>query len=209
MKRHLKASQVLSLDDNTLRITMYLYPLIYSDTNIFGSTYYDVKDKRYHTDVNPSRIINGPLSGPGEELEPPISDEWDDFVEDCKWLVNELGFTVIHSKRSDDSEKSEYIITYGIDDVPCGTIVYDLRLSDHPFDVTFPEDYKDKALEYLKMNNILDGTATKEGIDFQVEKVTVGSVELDSWDRAFNRVYLKLKEMRRKVRTRLNERGQI
>lgn len=199
-------NSALLFPEDTIYITMYLYPIIYSDIAICAAASYDPKDRKYHTDVNPSRIINGPLSGPGEELEPPLSDEWETFISDCKWLVTELGFKIITTNRSDDSEKSEYVITYGIDDTPCGTIVYDLRLSDHPFDATFPEELKDEVLKYLKINTILDGTATKEGIDFQVEKVTVGTVHNDSWDRAFNRLYLKLKEMRRKVRTRLNER---
>ena len=205
IKQDIKQPQVS--DEYTIHIVMYLHTIIYNDIAIYAAAGYDPKDKRYRTDINPARVINGPLSGPGEELEPPISEEWEGFIEDCKWLVKELGFTIIHSNRSDDSEKSEYVITYGIDTTPCGTIVYDLRLSDHPFDATFPEELKDEALKYLTINKILDGTATKEGIDFQVEKVTVGSVRNDTWDRAFNRLYLKLKEMRRKIKTRLNERS--
>lgn len=207
MKKFITSNTNLESFEDTIYITMYLYPLIYSDTSIYASVSYDGKNRKYHTDTNPSRIINGPLSGPGEELEPPISEEWEGFMEDCKWLVNELGFSIIHTSRSDDSKKSEYIITYGIDETPCGTIVYDLRLSDHPFDATFPDELKEFALEHLKMNEILDGTATKEGIDLQVEKVTIGSVEHDSWDRAFNRLYIKLQGMRRKIRIRLNERN--
>lgn len=208
MKKLINNQSDLSIlsDEDTIHIVMYLYPIIYSDIAIYASAGYNPNDKKYHTDVNPTRVINGPLSGPGEELEPPISDEWEAFIADCVWLVKELGFTVIHTEKSENSKKSEYVITYGIDKTPCGTIVYDLRISDHPFDVTFPEELKDVALEHLKINNVLSGDATKAGIDFQVEKVTVGSVRNDSWDRAFNRVYLKLKEMRRKVRTRLNER---
>lgn len=207
MKRYIThTTEQFDVDENTIYITMYLYPLIYADIAIYCNVSYNPNDKKYHTDT-PHRVLNGPLSGPGEELEPPISDEWEGFVEDCKWLVKELGFSIIHTERSDNSEKSEYVIIYGIDNTPCGSIVYDLRLSDHPFDAKFPEDLKDLALDYLKMNNILDGTATKNGIDFQVEKVTVGSVKNDSWDKAFNRLYLKLKTMRRKVRVRLNDHG--
>ena len=120
------------------------------------------------------------------------------------WLIREVGFTVIKQTRSEDSEKSEYVIIYGIDDTPCGTLVYDLRISDHPFDAQFPEELKDEVVQYLNIHKILDDTAAKAGIDFQVEKVTVGSVINDTWDRAFNRLYKKLKEIRRKIRVRLN-----
>ena len=92
-------------------------------------------------------------------------------------------------------------------DKPCGTLVYELRLSNHPFDATFPEELKDAALQYLKINNILDGTATKAGIDFQIEKVTVGSVQNDSWERAFNRLYIRLKQIKNKIMIRLKTKG--
>ena len=150
VKQNIEQSQVSA--ENTIHIVMYLYPIIYSDISIYATAGYSPDDKRYHTDINPARIINGPLSGPGEELEPPISEEWDGFIEDCKWLVKELGFTIIHSNRSDDSEKSEYVITYGVDKTPCGTIVYDLRLSDHPFDATFPDELKETAKSSHKRN---------------------------------------------------------
>ena len=186
-----------------IHITMYLHPIIYVLDKITATVSYNKYEHKYHTDVNPYRCINGPLSGPGEQLESPILNEWNSFIDDCKWLVNELGFTIICTNRSITSQKSEYMIIFGMDDDPCGTIIYDLRLSDHPFDATFPEDYKDQALEYMKMENILDGTASKEGIDFQVEQVLVGSVTNDSWDKAFNRVYDRLKRMRNRIRKRL------
>lgn len=193
--------------DNVIKITMYLYPEIYSDFEYIASAVsYDARSHRYHTDVNPLRIINGPLSEYGQQLEPPIKEEYEYFIDDCIWLVKELGFTIIDQHRSEDSKKSRCILVYGIDDSPCGTIVYDLRLSDHPFDATFPEEWKETALEYLKMNNILDGSATKAGIDFRIEKVTVGSHRTDTWDKAFNRLYLLLKRMRNKVQIRLRER---
>lgn len=190
------------LEENVIRITMYLYPEIYSDfgsrSNINCAGYLG-KDKKYHTDVNPATIINGPFSEYGQELEPPIKDEFNAFKDDCEWLVKQLGFTVIKRYTSTDSKKSEYIIVFGLDDKPCGKIVYDLRISDHPFDADFPEDLQDEVLEYLKMNKVLDGTATKAGIEFQVEKITVGKVRNDTWDKAFYRLSLLLKRMRRHI----------
>ena len=206
MKRLINSNQ---LSMKTIHVTMYLYPEIYSDfASIVGAVTYNSKERRYHTDVNPARIINGPLTEYGQQLEEPIKGEYQSFINDCLWLVNELGFTVIKQERSTDSQKSEYIIVFGIDDIPCGTLVYDLRISDHPFDIGFPEDWKDIALQYLQMNNVLDGTATKAGIDFQVEKVTVGAHRNDTWDKAFNRLYLELKKMRNAVKIRLKTRGQ-
>lgn len=180
---------------------MYLHPIIYVDSEeITASISWNKDDRRYHTDVNPYRVINGPLSAYGEELETPIKEEYDAFIEDCANLVEKMGFTIIDRYRSTDSEKSEYLILFGMKDKPYGLIVYDLRISDHPFDAMFPEELKDKALQYLTMNKVLDETATKAGINFQVEKVTVGTVKRDSWDRALNRLFDRLKRMKVSIR---------
>lgn len=212
MKRCIKTSRTAILHDvpkeNIIRVTMYLYPDIYSNfEQVVASVNYDARKHRYHTDVNPLRQLNGPLSEYGQELESPIKEEYESFIKDCVWLVEELGFHIIKQTRSTDSNKSEYVVMYGLNDIPCGTLIYDLRLSDHPFDAKFPEDLKDEALNYLKLNKILDGTATKAGIDFEVEKITVGDRQLDTWDKAFNRLYLLLKNLRKKVQIRIRERG--
>lgn len=211
MKKEIKSkTSILNsiVQDNIITITMYLHPIIYSDSEIVeevieGTIYTDRKGK-YHTDVNPYREINGPLSEYGEELEPPISDEYNSFVSDCRQLVEAYGFTVIKQYRSEDSKKSEYIIVFGVDNTPYGAVVYDLRISAHPFDATFPEELKDYVLNYLQMNKILDESATKAGINFSIEKVTVGSVKHDTWDRAFNRLDRKLRNMRNSIKKQLN-----
>ena len=185
---------------NIIHVTMYLHPILYVDSQeITGSISWNKDDRRYHTDVNPYRVINGSLSEYGEELEPPIQWEYDHFVQDCVDLVEALGFTIIERYTSTTSNKSEYLLLFGMKDKPYGLIVYDLRISDHPFDASFPEELKDKALEYLTMNKVLDETATKAGINFQVEKVTVGVVQRDSWDRALNRLFDRLKRMKKSI----------
>lgn len=197
MKRVIRSS--VEKNENQIQVTMYLHPIIYAGSEVLGAVTFDKKDRRYHTDINPDRVINGPLSGPGEALENPIKDEWESFIEDCKFVIKEVGFTIIASKQSDVSKKSEYILTYGIGDTPCGTIACNLRISDHPFNATFPEESKDKVLEYFKENKILDGSATRAGIDFQVEKITIGSVKSDSWDVALQRLYEVMKKRKRNV----------
>ena len=199
MKKYIISNEDFNTD-KIIRITMYLKPIFYEDSSIFSTVTFDEKTKRYSTDINPSRILNGPLSGPGEELQSPIREEWESFIKDCKFLVEEVGFTIISTHTSEDSKKSEYIITYGIGNTPCGTLVYDLRISEHPFDANFPDSAKAEALEYLKMNNVLDETAAKAGIDFQVESVIVGGVKNDTWNRAFTRLYNILKRMNKKVK---------
>ena len=215
--KHILKSDLQFAKENVINVTMYLYPEIYSDFKdvintvtidvVEAAASFDEVKKRYHTDVNPARIINGPLSDYGQDLENPIKGEYEEFKRDCLWLVKELGFTVIKQQTSTSSKKSEYIILFGIDDTPCGTLVYDLRISDHPFDAKFPEELKDAALEYLKMNNVLKGNATKAGIDFVVEKITVGTSRSDTWDKAYNRLYILLKRMKKDVKTRLKTRG--
>ena len=80
--------------------------------------------------------------------------------------------------------------------------MFDIRISDHPFDAKFPEELKDEVVNYLNMHNVMNGTACKAGIDFQVEKVIVGSVANDTWDRAINRLAKLLQNMKNAVRRR-------
>lgn len=203
MKKLLKpTTSILDLvKENTIHVTMYLHPTVYSDSQfITSSINYNKNTKKYETDINPYREINGPLSNYGEELEPPIKEEYEEFIKDCKDLIEMSGFIIINSYTSTDSKKSEYVILFGINDEPCGKLVYDLRISDHPFDATFPDEFKEEALNYLKMNKVLDESATEAGINFSVEKVTVGSVQHDTWNRAFTRLGNTLDKMRRRIR---------
>lgn len=190
---------------NILYVTVYLRPEIYVDSEIVvGSAYYNLATNSPTTDVNPSRRINGPLSDYGEELEPPIKAEYDEFTNDCAWLVDNSGFKILKRFRSEDSKKSEYIVVFGMKDEPCGAIVFDLRISDHPLDATFPEELKGEVLELLKMEKVLDESATKAGINFRVEQVVVGSVKDDTWARAFDRLGNLLDRMRVRVRKQIN-----
>lgn len=205
MKRYIKQPDYDSKlpEENVIHVTVYLHPNIYEDSEPVTSAIQFI-NKKPQTTVNPSRVINGPLSEYGEELEPPIQEELDEFIDDCSRLVDNAGFTIIKRERSTDSKKSEYIVVFGMNDEPCGTIVFDLRISDHPFDATFPEELKDEVMEYLKMNKILDESATKAGINFQVEKVTIGSVKYDTWSRAFDRLGNVLDKMRIRVRRQIS-----
>lgn len=190
------------INSNVIEVTMYLSPIVAESSKILSSVSFDQSKHKYHTDVNPEYKTSKPLSDYGEELEPPLADEFNRFKEDCVFLIKELGFCIISQYTSTDSNKSEYIITYGLADDPCGTLVFDIRISDHAIDAVFPEDVKDQAVEYLKMNKVIDGSATKQGIDFCVEQVIIGSVTEDTWDRAFNRLFDRLKRMKNKIRVR-------
>lgn len=208
MKRYIKSKDSLSIslvEQNTIHVVMYLHPTIYSDSLVVTSSiHYNKNSKKYETDINPYREINGPLSNYGEELESPIKEEYEGFIKDCVDLIEMYGFIIIDKVQSNDSKKSRYILLFGMNDQPCGKLVFDLRISDHPFDAEFPDDFKEEALEYLKMNNVLDETATSAGINFSVEKVTVGSVKHDTWNRAFSRLGDVLDKMRRKIRKQIN-----
>jgi len=197
-------------DKNIIRVVMYLRPEIYANSEVItGSVNHDKIKRRYHTDINPYRRINGPLSDYGQELEPPIKEEYEGFIEDCIWLIEEFGFTILKRSTSTDSKKSEYIIVFGLGDTPCGTMIYELRISDHPLDAKFPEELKDEVLELLKMNNVLDGSASKAGINFRVEKITVGSIKDDTWDRSLDRLFNKLKHMKKKIQQQLKIKRQL
>ena len=46
------------------------------------------------------------------------------------------------------------------------------------------------------MNKILNGDASKAGIDFKLNGVVVGTVRDDTWDKAINRLYRRLTLLR-------------
>ena len=163
MKFTVKASSSYT-DIPTIHIQMVIKPIFYEDSRIASSVEFDKHTKKWVSDNNPSRIINGPLSGPGEELGSPISEEYDRFIEDCKFIIQQCGFIIIHSERSDTSNKSEYILMFGMKNKPYGRLVFDFRISDHALKgQQFPDSFKEKAREYLTMNHILDGTAQEQG----------------------------------------------
>lgn len=160
------------ITEKRLQVTIYLYPILYEDT----------------------KIINGYLPDFGEELESPIKECWESFIKDCRLVIQEAGFTV---KSTDNNElmKPEVVLSFCKDHVTCGSITVTLRISDNPFDASFPEAYKEKVLEYLNENSILDGTATKAGIDFQVEKVVTAGVTLPFWSDAMYHLYNVMKSI--------------
>lgn len=199
MKRIIKTS-INGIELPTIRIQMYIKPIFYEDSKIASSVKFDKNRKKWISDNNPSRIINGPLSGPGEELGSPISEEYDRFIDDCKFVIEQFGFIIIHSERSDTSNKSEYVLMFGMKNKPYGKLVFDFRISDHALEKQqFPDNFKEKAKQYLTMNHILNGDAQEQGIDFQVDHVLVGNVVNDTWDRALNRLANRLRILKNKV----------
>ena len=192
----------------TINVTIFIEPIFYEDTPLIASV--EKIGNKWITDNNPSRILNGPLSNSGQELEPPIKDEYERFIRDCKDMIQLSGFTIINSMRSTVSNKSEYVIFFGMNDEPYGKVVVELRISDHVLDkYEFPSYLRQKALEYLKMNKILDGSATEANIDFQIEKVVVGGIKNDTWARALIRLGNILDAVRVKIRKIINRQKQF
>ena len=199
MRFPVKASSSYT-DIPTIHVQMFIRPIFYENSRIASSVEFDEDKKKWVSDNNPSRIITGPLSGPGEELGSPISEEYDRFIEDCKFIIEQCGFIIIHSERSDTSNRSEYIWVFGMKSKPYGRLVFDFRISDHALKgQQFPDNFKEKAKQYLTMNHILDGTAQEQGIDFQVDRVLVGNVRDDTWIRALNRLAGRLEVLKSRV----------
>lgn len=158
--------------EKRLQVTIYLYPILYEST----------------------KIINGYLPDFGEELESPIKECWASFIKDCRFVIQEAGFTV-KSTNNNELMKPEVVLSYCKDHIVYGSMTVNLRISDDPFDSTFPEVYKEKVLEHLNENSILDGTAAKAGIDFQVEKVVVAGMTLAFWSDAMFHLYNVMKSI--------------
>jgi len=182
--------------NNALHITVYLHPLLYSDSELFGG--YDFTEDKLRADPNSistfKGYVNAPLDCEGESFENPISEAWEHYIKELKWYIEQFKFRILSSERKDECEKSEYMISFGTDEADyIETIVCDLKMSDNPFEDDFPEIFKDKVLSYLTIDKILDGTARKAGIDFQVERTTV---QFDSCYDALSGVIFKLVNLR-------------
>lgn len=158
--------------EKRLQVIIYLYPILYEGT----------------------KIINGFSTYFGEELENPIKECWASFIKDCRFVIQEAGFTV-KSTNNNELMKPEVVLSYCKDHVVYGTMTVKLRVSDNPFDATFPEACKEIFLKYLNENSILDGTAAKAGIDFQVEKVVAAGVTLPFWSDAMYHLYNVMKSI--------------
>ena len=75
------------------------------------------------------------LSDCGEELENPVKNEFERFIDDCEDVIRIAGFTIIDRKQSTESKKSEYFLLISLDDIPCRDFVVDFRISDHVLDI--------------------------------------------------------------------------
>lgn len=175
---------LLSTYDNSIVVTIYLKPLIYSNSPFLC----EVSD----SENNSGKCINGSWSEYGEQLENPVKNEWNHFIQDCEYLMTENGLKRFASKQTDGSDKAEYVAFYRKNGADFATLILGLKVADNPFDDTFPEALRPGASEYLKINNMLNGDAAKAGIDFVVEKIQVGNIATDSWDKAFNRMQNRL-----------------
>ena len=180
---------------NTIQFTVYLHPIIYEDSKVMEGVEYDKSLFRDMTERIPIKLINEPLSGPGEELENPITSTWNDFIRECEWYTKENGFTVLSEMRNKDSKIAKHVIEIGLENKQCGSIVCDLKVSDNPLSPDFPEKARDKVMEHLQMDRILDGSAFAMGIDFQVERVVVNGSENDCFLRGIDNLYIQLQRM--------------
>jgi len=182
-------------ETNEIQFTVYLHPIIYEDSKVMEGVEYDKSLFRDMTERIPIKLINEPLSGPGEELGNPITSTWNEYIWECEWYVKETGFTVLSEMRNKDSKIAKHVIEIGFDNKWFGSIVCDLQVSESPLSPVFPEKARDKALEYLRMDRILDGSASAMGIDFQVESVVVNGAVNDSFLRAIDCLDIQLQRM--------------
>lgn len=182
----------------TIRVRVYISPILYEDSEILSVK---PEDRRWTSESNPSGIINGPPTKRGEELENPISDAYDCFIDDCKFCIETSGCKIICSERIDVSDKFEHILLFGKNNKPYGKLIFYFMVSDHPLkSYKFSKKVKKTVAEYLKMNKVMDGTAFAAGIDFYVKKVLVGHVKKNAWYNAIEPIWEKIERVLQKSR---------
>ena len=125
--------------EKRLQVIIYLYPILYEGT----------------------KIINGYSTYFGEELENPIKERRESIINDCKFVIQEAGFTV-KSINNNELMKPEVVLTYCKDHVVYGSMTVKLRISDDP-DVTYIIRYlrEREVVHFQRFGELLDKLQSK------------------------------------------------
>lgn len=157
----------------SMHITMYLYPNIFLNSEVLSSFEIDEKAIKTPDYFNTTRYVNGPLEKDSDEWSDPAN-QWKDFIKGILNCAEFSKFTQESFKRADDADKSRVEIKLSLKNEIDISIVLELRISDDPFDSTFPEEAKAEVLKSLAIPNVLSPNAGKVGV-FEIEKVIVDS----------------------------------
>ena len=157
----------------SMHITMYLYPNIFLNSEVLSSFEIDEKAIKTPDYFNTTRYVNGPLEKDSDEWSDPAN-QWKDFIKGILNYAEYFKFTQESFKRADDADKSRVEIKLSLKNEIDISIVLELRISDDPFDSTFPEEAKAEVLKSLAIPNALSPNAGKVGV-FEIEKVIVDS----------------------------------
>ena len=171
-------------------LTIYLYPNIFLNSNVLSSFEIDEKSIKEPDYFNTTRYVNGPLEKDGEEWSDPAN-QWKDFID---WILDDADifeFTQESFQRVDDADKSRVEIKLNLKNEIDISIVLELRISDDPFDSTFPEEAKEEVIKHLAITNILSPNAGEIGV-FEIEKITVDSETFRFTSDANDHLYEKL-----------------
>ena len=199
MKLYVKSSEE---ELYKLYITIELTPELEDGKPVVATiTYKDSRRHTYTTDVNPDRLMNGPLSDPDQPLNAQLRAEYNEFLADCTRIIQYEGFEIITQYDSLDSKKSEYfVIVFGVDGKPYGEIIFNIRVSDHYLDkMKVPENVKQQAESDSRVTDNSNGY-----IVWSLRNIVVGGVRNDTWQKALNRFTTALNSCRNDVRRRIN-----
>lgn len=176
----------------TIHLTMYLYPNIFLNSEVLSSFEIDEKAIKTSDYFNTTRYVNGPLDEESEEWSDPAN-QWKDFIKHILDYAVFFKFTQEGFERVDDDKQSRVEIKLNLNDELKLKIVLELRISDNPFDPTFPEEAKAEVLKSLAIPNVLSPKAGEVGV-FEIEKVIVDSETfrfyLDAGDYVRDKIYV-------------------
>ena len=158
----------------SIHLTMYLYPNIFLNSEVLSS--FEIEDRAIKEPdyFNTTRYVNGPLEKDSDEWSDPAN-QWKDFIKHILDYAEFFKFAQDTFERVDDDEKSHVEIKLNLNNEINFKIVLELRISDNPFDSTFPEEAKAEVLKHLAIPNVLSPNAGEVGV-FEIEKVIVDTV---------------------------------
>jgi hypothetical protein len=186
----------------SINMTIYLYPNIFLNSNVLSSFEIDEKSIKGSDCFNTTRYVNGPLEKDSDEWSDPAN-QWKDFIAHILDYATFFKFTQESFKRADDANKSRVEIKLSLKNEIDISIVLELRISDDPFDSTFPEEAKEEVLKHLAITNILSPNAGEIGV-FEIEKILVDSemfrFYLDAVDHLFEKIHCVVRSLHEKVK---------
>lgn len=167
------------MNSEIIEITIEAYPEIFEDIEGGGS-----------------KVINNAEACCKEQLENPISDQLNSFVNNYVLdILTCSGFHGFNNRFNLVPECASWSCEFSDASLQRRLLV-EFKIADNPFDLNFPEALKPKILECLQMDNIFDNLLQERGINLWIHTVRINELVVDNTADALDVLYNELVRLR-------------